>query len=125
MAAGVPLAAGARRRWCGPGGGRGGRGGGCPVRALRATISTVPRTWRGTPQGNIFVADGYGNSRVAKFDKNGKFIKTWGSTGTGPSQFNTLHSIATDAAAATYTWAIAATAAFRCSTTTAPSRRCT
>ena len=29
--------------------------------------------------GNIYVADGYGNARVAKFDKNGKFIKSWGS----------------------------------------------
>ena len=31
--------------------------------------------------GNIFVADGYGNSRIAKFDKNGKYIKSWGSRG--------------------------------------------
>lgn len=47
--------------------------------------------------GNIFVADGYGNSRVAKFDKNGRFIKSWGSRGTGPGQFNVLHAIAIDA----------------------------
>jgi hypothetical protein len=47
--------------------------------------------------GNIFVSDGYGNSRVAKFDKNGRFLKTWGSRGTAPGQFNTPHSIATDA----------------------------
>ena len=47
--------------------------------------------------GNIFVSDGYGNSRVAKFDKNGRFIKTWGSRGTAQGQFNTPHSIATDA----------------------------
>ena len=52
--------------------------------------------------GNIFVADGYGNSRVAKFDKNGKFITTWGSRGTAQSQFNTVHSIATDAAGNVY-----------------------
>jgi len=48
-------------------------------------------------QGNIFVSDGYENSRVAKFDRNGKFIKSWGSFGTEPGQFNTLHSIAVDA----------------------------
>lgn len=48
-------------------------------------------------EGNIFVSDGYGNSRVAKFDKNGKFIKSWGSQGTEPGQFRTLHSIAVDA----------------------------
>ena len=47
--------------------------------------------------GYIFVSDGYGNSRVAKFDKNGRFIKTWGSRGTAQGQFNTPHSIATDA----------------------------
>ena len=52
--------------------------------------------------GNIFISDGYGNSRVAKFDKNGKFITTWGSRGTAPGQFNTLHSIATDAAGNVY-----------------------
>jgi DNA-binding beta-propeller fold protein YncE len=47
--------------------------------------------------GNIFVADGYNNSRVAKFDKDGKYVKSWGSRGTQPSQFHTVHSIATDA----------------------------
>jgi DNA-binding beta-propeller fold protein YncE len=47
--------------------------------------------------GNIFVADGYNNSRVAKFDKDGRYIKSWGSRGTQPSQFHTVHSIATDA----------------------------
>jgi DNA-binding beta-propeller fold protein YncE len=47
--------------------------------------------------GNIFVADGYNNSRVAKFDKDGKYIKSWGSRGTQPGQFHTVHSIATDA----------------------------
>ncbi len=47
--------------------------------------------------GNIFVADGYGNARVAKFDKTGKFIKSWGSKGTAPGQFNIAHSIAVDA----------------------------
>ena len=52
--------------------------------------------------GNIFISDGYGNSRVAKFDKNGKFIATWGSRGTASGQFNTLHSIATDAAGNVY-----------------------
>jgi DNA-binding beta-propeller fold protein YncE len=47
--------------------------------------------------GNVFVADGYNNSRVVKIDKNGRWVKTWGERGTGPSQFNILHSIANDA----------------------------
>jgi len=29
----------------------------------------------------IYVSDGYGNSRVAKFDRDGKFLKSWGTTG--------------------------------------------
>jgi len=48
------------------------------------------------PQGNIFVADGYVNSRIAKYDKFGKFIKQVGSRGSGPGQFNLLHAIAVD-----------------------------
>jgi hypothetical protein len=47
--------------------------------------------------GNIFVADGYGNSRIAKFDKDGRFLKSWGSRGKEPGQFNTPHTIAVDA----------------------------
>jgi DNA-binding beta-propeller fold protein YncE len=47
--------------------------------------------------GDIFVADGAQPSRVAKFDKNGEFIKAWGGRGTGPGQFNTPHSIVIDA----------------------------
>jgi hypothetical protein len=46
--------------------------------------------------GNIFVSDGYGNARIAKMDKNGKYLKSWGVRGTGPGQFNTPHSLATD-----------------------------
>jgi 6-bladed beta-propeller len=47
--------------------------------------------------GNIFVADGYGNSRVVKYDKNGRFLKQVGSRGPGPGQFNLIHAIAVDA----------------------------
>jgi DNA-binding beta-propeller fold protein YncE len=48
------------------------------------------------PDGTFFVSDGYGNKRVVKFDKDGKFLKMWGTPGTGPSQFNTPHSITID-----------------------------
>ena len=50
--------------------------------------------------GNIYVADGVatnGNARVAKFDKDGHFIKSWGFRGSEPGQFNALHGIALDA----------------------------
>jgi len=52
-------------------------------------------TW--DPAGNIFVADGYTNSRVAKYDKNGRFVKEVGTRGTQPGQLNTPHSITSDA----------------------------
>src|SRR5215472_2535103 len=47
--------------------------------------------------GNIFVADGLGNARIAKFDKDGKFVKSWGKKGTGPGEFANVLSIAVDA----------------------------
>lgn len=47
--------------------------------------------------GNSYISDGYINSRVAKFDKDGDWIKSWGEPGNGPSQFSTPHSIAVDA----------------------------
>ena len=50
------------------------------------------------PDGTFFISDGYGGSRVAKFDKDGKFIKDWGGPPKdpgkpGPNEFNTVHSI--------------------------------
>jgi len=48
-------------------------------------------------QGNIFVADGQGNARVAKFDKDGVFVKSWGSKGNGNGQFDVVRSIAVTA----------------------------
>ena len=48
-------------------------------------------------EGNTFISDGYINSRVAKADKDGNWLKSWGDRGKEPGQFNTPHSIATDA----------------------------
>jgi sugar lactone lactonase YvrE len=52
------------------------------------------------PNGDIFVEDGHGgdtNSRIVKFSPDGKFIKTWGTRGTGPGEFDSdLHSLAMD-----------------------------
>jgi len=53
-------------------------------------------------QGNIFIADGYANARVAKFDKTGKFIKTWGVGGSEPGQFKVPAGIQVDAAGNVY-----------------------
>jgi len=49
------------------------------------------------PAGNAFISDGYINSRVAKVDRDGKWVKSWGDRGTKPGEFNTPHSIAADA----------------------------
>jgi sugar lactone lactonase YvrE len=47
-------------------------------------------------QGNTYITDGYVNSRVAKYDKNGDWVKSFGEPGTGPGQFRTPHAIAID-----------------------------
>jgi hypothetical protein len=49
------------------------------------------------PSGDIYVADGYGNSRVVKFSSEGKYLKAWGKKGSGPGDFDTPHGIAVDA----------------------------
>lgn len=46
--------------------------------------------------GNSFFADGYNNSRVVKYDKDGNWVKEWGKRGAAPGEFHTVHSIATD-----------------------------
>jgi DNA-binding beta-propeller fold protein YncE len=46
--------------------------------------------------GNVYVTDGYGNSRVLKFDKYGNLLFGWGMKGTGPGQFDTPHTIVID-----------------------------
>jgi len=47
--------------------------------------------------GNTYISDGYVNSRVAKVDKDGNWLKSWGEPGSKPGQFNTPHSMAVDA----------------------------
>jgi sugar lactone lactonase YvrE len=52
------------------------------------------------PNGNIFVSDGHepgeGNARVVKLDPEGRFIKQWGSHGSGPGEFEMPHTLAMD-----------------------------
>jgi DNA-binding beta-propeller fold protein YncE len=47
-------------------------------------------------QGEMYVSDGYGNKRIAKFDPQGNFILQWGSKGEAPGQFALPHAIAID-----------------------------
>lgn len=51
-------------------------------------------TW--DTDGNIYVADGYNNSRLTKFDKNGNWVGAVGERGNEPDQFNTPHGITSD-----------------------------
>ena len=51
----------------------------------------------GTRPATPIISDGYINSRIAKVDKNGNWLKSWGEPGDKPGQFNTPHSIAADA----------------------------
>lgn len=74
-----------------------------PVKHVRPPLSPVDGMFRQVTDvawdsaGNSYVSDGYINSRVAKYDKNGNWIKSWGEPGSGPGQFMTPHSIAVDA----------------------------
>jgi DNA-binding beta-propeller fold protein YncE len=46
--------------------------------------------------GDIYVSDGYGNSRVHKYSPDGKLLFSWGAPGTDPGEFSITHNIATD-----------------------------
>jgi hypothetical protein len=50
-----------------------------------------------SPKGEIYVSDGYGNSRVHKYSPDGKLLMSWGEPGTGEGEFNIVHNICTDA----------------------------
>ena len=86
----------------GPGGPPPGAPGGAPARRPGEGTpgSTFSRptdvAWDST--GNIYITDGVGTTnRVAKFDKDGRFIRQWGATGSAPGEFRGLKAIAVDA----------------------------
>ena len=49
-----------------------------------------------SPRGDIYVSDGYGNSRVHKYSPDGKLLLSWGEPGCDPGQFNIPHNICSD-----------------------------
>jgi hypothetical protein len=49
-----------------------------------------------SPKDDIYVSDGYGNSRVHKYSPDGKLLLSWGESGSDPGQFNIVHNICTD-----------------------------
>lgn len=77
---------------------RAGMNPGQPIPPPRPGYFFEPTDVAWDPQGNIFVSDGYQNSSVHKFDKDGNIVKLVGtSRGSGPGQFSTPHGIAVDA----------------------------
>jgi sugar lactone lactonase YvrE len=48
------------------------------------------------PNGDVYITDGYGNSRVVQYTREGKFVRTWGKKGSGEGEFDLPHGIAID-----------------------------
>ena len=96
-------AAGEGGRGAGGEGGGGGRGNATPGAGTPGSTFSRPADVAWDAAGNIYVADGLGNNnRVAKFDKDGRFIRQWGSTGAGQGQFAGVKAIAIDAQGSVY-----------------------
>jgi DNA-binding beta-propeller fold protein YncE len=96
---GMPVegAAAGGRGGGGEGGGRGG-GRGAPGAGINGDSFNRPSDVTWDRAGNVYVADGFGgNNRIAKFTKDGNFVKTWGQTGSAQGQFNQIRGIASDA----------------------------
>jgi DNA-binding beta-propeller fold protein YncE len=49
-----------------------------------------------TPAGDFYVSDGYGNSRVIQYNKNGEYLRHWGKKGKGDGEFDLVHDVAVD-----------------------------
>ncbi len=103
----APAAAGGRGAGAGPaaeaGEGGGGRAAGPAGSGGQQDVFNRPSDVAWDAAGNIYVADGMGNNtRVAKFDKNGKFVRSWGFRGVAPGQFREVHGIVIDAQGMVY-----------------------
>ena len=84
-------------------GGGGGRGNAVPGSGIPGDNFSRPADVTWDRAGNIYVADGFGtNNRIAKFNKDGNYLKTWGQTGFGQGQFNGIRGIASDSAGNIY-----------------------
>ena len=67
------------------------------IPGVDATHFNKPADLAFASDGSFYVADGYGNNRIAKFSREGKFLFDWGKKGQGPGEFDLPHSVAVDA----------------------------
>jgi len=80
-----------------------GGGGGNPGAGINGDGFNRPSDVTWDKAGNVYVADGYGsNNRIAKFTRDGNFVKTFGHTGSAQGQFNGIRGIAIDSAGNLY-----------------------
>jgi hypothetical protein len=74
-----------------------------PLKEVRPSLPPVDGLFRQVTDvawdsaGNTYISDGYINSRIAKVDKDGIWLTSWGEPGNKPGQFDTPHSLAVDA----------------------------
>jgi DNA-binding beta-propeller fold protein YncE len=66
------------------------------VTAADATHFGRPQDLDFLPDGSVLVADGLTNARVVKLDRNGRYVSSWGTPGSGDGQFNAVHGVAVD-----------------------------
>jgi DNA-binding beta-propeller fold protein YncE len=72
------------------------------VSGIGTTTFNLPTDVAFAPNGDIYVSDGYGNPRVVKYSRDGKYLLQWGRRGTGPGEFELPHNLAVDAQGRVY-----------------------
>jgi peptidylamidoglycolate lyase len=61
-----------------------------------STHFSLPTDVAVASDGSFYVSDGYGNSRIVKFSREGKWLFAWGKKGAGPGEFNIPHGVSLD-----------------------------
>ncbi|MBM3775680.1 MAG: hypothetical protein FJW37_11050 [Acidobacteria bacterium] len=72
------------------------------VSGLGTDTFNLPTDVAFAPNGDVYVSDGYGNARVVKYSRAGKYLLQWGTRGTGPGEFGLPHNLVTDAQGRVY-----------------------
>ena len=72
------------------------------VAGTSPTTFNLPTDIAFAPNGDLYVSDGYGSARVAKYTRDGKFLLQWGKRGKGPGEFGLPHNLVVDAQGKVY-----------------------